>query len=161
MSAGPDARIRTLDREGDLPTFLELNFETFYASIPEAERPTEVEFREQHAQIVQRFKPTDINRSRVTVAYNGQEAYMGHCWFIIQNDFFTNAPLPWILDITVKPQWRSQGIGKLLLDDAVYFARQLGYHTLGLQVMGHNEAAHRFYERYGFGIHSRSMTLRF
>lgn len=51
-----------------------------------------------------------------------------------------------VLDVSI----RGQGYGKMLLDEAVKWARQLGVAGIRLESQSNNVAACRFYKRYGF-----------
>jgi GNAT superfamily N-acetyltransferase len=53
----------------------------------------------------------------------------------------------WIEDLAVDPTWRSQGIGKRLLDAAKDWAREHGASHLELDSSELRVDAHRFYER--------------
>lgn len=57
--------------------------------------------------------------------------------------------------ITVLPDWRSQGIGELLLDEVM----RTGPHQLmALNVMKENERAVQFYQRLGFEVTGEAMN---
>jgi ribosomal protein S18 acetylase RimI-like enzyme len=59
-----------------------------------------------------------------------------------------------ISDLVVLPAYRSQGIGRLLLQAAEAYARAQGAASLELTVLVKNESAVRLYNRYGFrGYH--------
>jgi ribosomal-protein-alanine N-acetyltransferase len=57
-----------------------------------------------------------------------------------------------ILTIDVSPQARRQGVGALLMDWIILKAAMLGANAITLEVAVTNEAAQRFYERFGFSI---------
>jgi RimJ/RimL family protein N-acetyltransferase len=54
------------------------------------------------------------------------------------------------LGMLVAADWRRQGVGTLLMEGCVGWARRRGAHKITLQVWPHNEGARRFYERFGF-----------
>lgn len=54
------------------------------------------------------------------------------------------------LGMALRADHRGAGLGRLLLDAAVDWARRRGCHKVGLEVWPHNTRARRFYERAGF-----------
>lgn len=65
----------------------------------------------------------------------------------------------WIMDIAVLPEWRGQGVGKMLLKAAEDQCRERGIFYLGLAVSSHNIRALRLYERFGF-IEERKLMVK-
>lgn len=59
-----------------------------------------------------------------------------------------------IEDLVVKREYRNRGIGRLLIDDAINYAKQINCEVIELTCYMENEKAHRFYERSGFQKHS-------
>lgn len=53
-------------------------------------------------------------------------------------------------DLVVHPLYRNRGFGSALLEHAVRFASQSGYHRITLLTDGINANAQRFYRRHGF-----------
>jgi GNAT superfamily N-acetyltransferase len=62
----------------------------------------------------------------------------------------------WVEDLAVNPEWRSQGIGRALLDAAKAWARERGATHLELDSAEARTDAHRFYEREGAQYRSYS-----
>ncbi len=62
-------------------------------------------------------------------------------------------------ELCVDSACRRQGIGTLLLDAAKALAAQVGASSLELQVWEANEAAFRFFERYGLHTQRRRLEL--
>jgi L-amino acid N-acyltransferase YncA len=54
------------------------------------------------------------------------------------------------LSVYVERSWRGKGVGRLLLDRLITFARQLGYHKVVLAAFPSNTAGMALYERVGF-----------
>ena len=54
------------------------------------------------------------------------------------------------LGMLIAREWRGRGIGSLLLDGLISWAREAGAHKLSLQVWPHNQAAIRLYQKFGF-----------
>ncbi len=57
-------------------------------------------------------------------------------------------------DLIVKEEYRNKGIGKLLLQNAINYAKQQDCEVIELTSFLSNENAHRFYENNGFKKHS-------
>lgn len=55
-----------------------------------------------------------------------------------------------LLNITIAPSWRRQGLGRVLLEHAMDVARQLHARDLYLEVRPTNDAAIALYEKIGF-----------
>jgi GNAT superfamily N-acetyltransferase len=55
----------------------------------------------------------------------------------------------WVEDLAVGPEYRSQGVGKALLDAAKAWGRERGATHLELDSAEARQDAHRFYEREG------------
>lgn len=153
---GAAITIRDLDPQRDWAEFVALNFRTFRDSVPDDEPVNEAEFKRHHQWLIAHFAPNDPRKARVFVAeVNG--AYAGHVWVGNQTDFFTRRQDPWIFDLSVKPDCRRRGVAGALHARAEQWARQQGLSLLGLQVMAHNEAARRLYERLGYKPRAISM----
>ncbi|GIK53034.1 MAG: Mycothiol acetyltransferase [Planctomycetes bacterium] len=150
-------QIRLYEHSRDERAFVALNYRTFRESIPPSETIDEEFFRRHHRWLLERYAPHDGARNTVLVAeVNGR--YAGHCWIGMQIDFFTRAEEPWIFDISVMPEFRRRGLARAMLAAAQDFLRSRGFKFLGLQVMAHNAAARKLYEKLGYTTHS--VTLR-
>lgn len=62
--------------------------------------------------------------------------------------------LAWVYDIQVLPEFRRQGLGRLLLSVAQDWAKTQRYSHLGLHVFGDNHGAIQLYKTSGFTLHS-------
>ncbi len=60
-----------------------------------------------------------------------------------------------IATVAVHPYHRGQGVGKLLVGQAVAFAREQGYRTVTLEVRVTNQRAQRLYAQFGFAVVGR------
>jgi len=76
-------------------------------------------------------------------AYDGDRR-VGHLWISVEDDW------AFIYDIAMLPEVRGLGYGTEVLALGAGQARALGATHLGLNVFGHNEGAHRLYQRSGF-----------
>lgn len=65
----------------------------------------------------------------------------------------------YIDDLCVDEAFRGRGIGKLLYDYAVDYARENGYYNLTLNVWACNPSAQRFYEKCGLAVQKIGMEL--
>ncbi|MEE7561037.1 GNAT family N-acetyltransferase, partial [Xanthomonas sp. Kuri4-2] len=62
-----------------------------------------------------------------------------------------------LVDISLMPDWRGQGLGTILVAHAQALAREAGC-ALALHVMHANPGAHRLYQRLGFVASGSSQT---
>ena len=65
----------------------------------------------------------------------------------------------YIDDLCVDKAFRGRGIGKVLYDYAVEYARENGYYNLTLNVWACNPSAQRFYEKCGLAVQKIGMEL--
>jgi len=153
-------QIRMFDAQNDIASFMALNAQTFWESIPEDEPILENQFRRNYEWLMQNYAPHDPDKSVITIAMVPGNRYVGHCWLGVQREFFTSQPLAWIFDITVDPKFRGRGIGRRLLHDMLHRVKSKGFDQIGLQVMRHNADAQRFYESEGFIPRSTTLIRR-
>jgi len=67
----------------------------------------------------------------------------------------------WIHLVAVSPEHRRRGVGRVLVEGAVFRLRERGVPKLNLQIRGDNAGVVAFYERLGFELEDRvSMGLR-
>ena len=52
--------------------------------------------------------------------------------------------------VYVHPQWRGQGVGKLLMPPLIDAAREMGLHAILAGISGDNEASLKLHEQFGF-----------
>lgn len=65
----------------------------------------------------------------------------------------------YIDDICVDESARGKGVGKLLYDYALGFAKSIGCHNVTLHVWDRNPGARAFYEKMGMGIQQTTMEV--
>ncbi len=53
-------------------------------------------------------------------------------------------------NVVVDKEYRSKGVGNLLTEHIIEFAKENGVRTIMLDAYRENEKAHNFYERFGF-----------
>ena len=59
-------------------------------------------------------------------------------------------PIGWILALSVAPEHRSQGIGRMLIEAAEDYYRKRGVTDLRVHSGAHRSGAHKFYEKAGY-----------
>ena len=74
------------------------------------------------------------------------------CLFLVQDD----ATQGQLISMWTAPTHRQQGIGRLLVNEILGWARQRGVCTLRLMVTSNNEPAIKFYQRLGFTLTGRT-----
>jgi len=72
--------------------------------------------------------------------------------WLVEGEFY-------ISNLAVKPEFRRQGLGKMLLDDATATAGRLGCRVVALDVEVENRAAIRLYEREGFVREAKDLKV--
>jgi ribosomal protein S18 acetylase RimI-like enzyme len=112
----------------------------------------------------QRLKPSDVREAleethelllarpgnQVLVAEDEGGERVGLLWFGINRNLVTGEDEAWVYNVTVVPEHRSKGVGKLLMRHAEQLATEGGFHTLGLMVSSHNDRARALYEKLEF-----------
>ena len=86
---------------------------------------------------------------QVLLAARG-EVVLGLLSFSFRPSLFHAADSCMIDELVIEPSARNQGIGAVLLDDAIRRAREHGCAEVSLSVMTSNAEALRFYRRHGF-----------
>lgn len=86
---------------------------------------------------------------QVLLAARGEEV-LGLLSFSFRPSLFHAADSCMIDELVIEPGARNQGIGAVLLDDAIRRAREHACAEVSLSVMTSNVAARRFYRRHGF-----------
>jgi GNAT superfamily N-acetyltransferase len=92
----------------------------------------------------------DPNRT-VLLAVDREEYAVGTTDLLIAPNL-THGGAPWAIveNVVVDPAWRSRGVGRALLRQALRTAADAGCHKLQLASADERVEAHRFYERLGF-----------
>jgi ribosomal-protein-alanine N-acetyltransferase len=93
-----------------------------------------------------RAELADTRSRYYLAAEDGTGALVGWAGILIAGDQAE------ILTIGVVPHARRQGIGTLLLDGLLHYARERGASELFLEVRLDNEAAQQLYQRHGFAV---------
>ena len=83
-------------------------------------------------------------------------ALVGFCTIYLDIESVRFGQRAWVEDLAVHPDFRSRGIGKLLLDAAKAWAKSRGASHLSLESGERRIDAHRFYERENPSRRSRS-----
>ena len=88
---------------------------------------------------------------------------MGYVLLKVTDNSYLDILLPrrlvYITDIAVLKTHQRQGIGHLLFQQSVEWAKDKGAASLDLTVWEFNQDAIAFYERHGMGTLTRQMTL--
>jgi GNAT superfamily N-acetyltransferase len=85
----------------------------------------------------------------IFLAYQGEKA-VGIAVCFLGFSTFAAQPLINIHDLVVLPEYRGQGIARLLLEEVGHRARRMGCCKLTLEVQEYNHRARRLYEAAGF-----------
>lgn len=92
-----------------------------------------------------------------------EEQVLGYVFCIIQETkgskcIFDHKTL-YIDDLCVDESARGKGVGKILYDYAVDYARGIGCHNVTLHVWEKNPGARTFYEKMGMGVQQTTMEV--
>lgn len=74
---------------------------------------------------------------------------IGHAWYYMTVPTFTGVPVLFLEDIVVRPEHRSKGVGRRVMEHLAQIAREHRCDRVFWRVVADNDAAVRFYERLG------------
>lgn len=102
------------------------------------------------------------DRSPVFVAEEGNQV-LGYVFCILQETkgakaIFDHTTL-YIDDLCVDESARGKGVGKILYDYTIDYARSIGCHNVTLHVWDKNHGARTFYEKMGMGVQQTTMEV--
>lgn len=95
------------------------------------------------------------------VANDPDGRHVGHV-LLLGNQFdpISEMPQAWVYDVSVQRDWWGKGVGKLLMDTAELFAKNLGLGYIGLGVTEANARAVDFYKRLGYDVERVQMVKK-
>ncbi|MEN8241238.1 MAG: GNAT family N-acetyltransferase [Chloroflexota bacterium] len=94
-----------------------------------------------------------LSNNQIIVAKSADGSYAGMIWLAerTSKELWDFSAFPaWIYDIRVRPEFRGNGLGRLLLKQAEAWAVSCGYQEIGLQVFGDNQTAINLYQSSGY-----------
>ena len=113
--------------------------------------------------LTEEYYLTMLSDSTVLLALDGEKA-AGFCVFQIRPSYSNPLLIPrkmaFMDDLCVHSDYRRQGIGKQLFEEACRMAKEDGAETLELMVWSFNENAVRFYEELGMTAKNLTMELK-
>jgi len=98
---------------------------------------------------------------KVFVVEKNDEIIGSYALLIMDNLAHQGAKSGIVEDVVVKENFRSQGIGKLMMEHAMSICREFKCYKLVLSSNQVREEAHRFYENLGFERHGFSFQVLF
>lgn len=96
---------------------------------------------------------------KVFVAEFEQQIVGTFAVLIMENMAHMGTPSAVVEDVGVLPTIQSKGIGKLMMEFAMDFAREKGCYKMSLSSNLRREKAHQFYESLGFQKHGFSFLI--
>jgi ribosomal protein S18 acetylase RimI-like enzyme len=137
-------------KDQDLQLVRKYTLETGWTSISESER-IELDKEEWTEHMLGLFeKLSKRETDTIFVAENKNHVFVGYLWVGEGNNMITGKNCGYVYDIFVRKEFRGNGIGKTLLEEAVSFCREKRYSRILLMVSANNEAAKRLYAKMGF-----------
>ncbi len=154
---------RRAESKEDMDFFFKLSFDTMMATenrrsfygemIKNRPDASDDEIFELHRKEVEEYFDFTSPSARVLLVETNDGEYCGYLWMGPRNseDIWDLERPQWIYDIVVSPEFQSRGLGKLLLQQAEDFARELNV-NIGLFVHADNASALALYNRTGYRI---------
>ena len=143
--------------EDDVPRILELYDELVTSSVPaETDRTPSLDvYRRIYKQA------SSIPGHELIVAEEEDEVIGTLVLIIVPN--LSHHGLPWAIveNVVTDRRFQRKGIGKLMMEYAIYRAREAGCYKLQLASSKTRDEAHRFYESLGFEASANGFRLYF
>ncbi|MBP5154822.1 MAG: GNAT family N-acetyltransferase [Lachnospiraceae bacterium] len=145
-------------REEDIPGLIRLLYQVdgvHHNGRPDLFRGPAVKYQEKElAEMIEGSAP-------VFAAVTEDGFVAGHAFCQIKqaagHPVLTDIKTLYIDDICVDEAWRGRGVGRLLYEQALAFAREQGCYNVTLNVWAFNEGAVRFYEK--LGMHPQKIGM--
>ncbi len=96
---------------------------------------------------------------QVFVAVNEQQIVGSFALLIMENMAHNGTPSAVVEDVGVLPMMQGKGIGKLMMEFALKYAKEKGCYKMSLSSNLRREKAHQFYESLGFQKHGFSFLM--
>ncbi len=143
-------------QSADLDTFLQLGAVTC-SSLHGRPNLTKSELFNKFQGFVKEFafRP----ESEIWVAHSSASNYLGHLWLYNTSNRFNGNKELWVWDVSVLPEQRGQGIGKILIEYSRKRAKELECEELWLLVAENNEVALSLYSSVGFQSRAQMLAI--
>ncbi len=140
--------IRKLTEE-DLPSLLEL-----YAQLDSANAELQLE------PSLKVWKEIEENKNIIYIGAVDQGKVVATCFaVIIPNLTNHNRPMCFIENVVTDQNYRKQGLGKKVIDEAIRIAKENNCYKAFLESGVQRTEAHKFYEKLGFNSDSKKAFL--
>jgi GNAT superfamily N-acetyltransferase len=93
------------------------------------------------------------------VAVHEQQVVGTFALLIMENMAHNGAPSAVVEDVAVSPMLQGKGIGKMMMEFALTYAKEKGCYKMSLSSNLRREKAHQFYESLGFKKHGFSFLI--
>ncbi|MBL0060205.1 MAG: GNAT family N-acetyltransferase [bacterium] len=134
-------RLRPL-QSADLDTFLQLGSQTC-SSLHGRPNQSKSDLFDRYKSFVKEF--AFRQESEIWVASSSAISYLGHIWLYITSNRFNGNSELWVWDISVMPEHRGKGTGRIFMEYARNRAMELQCKELWLLVAEDNEVARKLY----------------
>ena len=108
---------------------------------------------EKHPEMAKKFYDQLVSGNRIIYVYAVNGEYLGECAIVHEQndpDYTIPGQRTYLSRLVVKPEYRNQEIGSILIDYIFDKAFELGYSEISVGVDKVNTGAMRFYQRKGF-----------
>lgn len=148
-------RIRQM-QSADFEHFLQLGCETC-GSLHSRKNQTKSDIMERFRVFVKEF--AFRSESEIWVAETNNAVYSGHLWLYVTSNRFNGNRELWVWDVSVMPELRGHGLGKILMQHAQKRAIALGCTELWLLVAEDNQIAQSLYASCGLNPRARMLAV--
>lgn len=94
-----------------------------------------------------------VSENRIIFVYTMNDEFIGEGALVFENgdsDYTIPKQRIYLSRMIVKPEYRNQGIGSIIIDYLIEYAKNLGYKEMSLGVDIDNNNAKHLYEKKGF-----------
>jgi GNAT superfamily N-acetyltransferase len=96
---------------------------------------------------------------QVFIALYEQQTVGTFALLIMENMAHNGTPSAVVEDVGILPSMQGKGIGKLMMEFALKYAKEKGCYKMSLSSNHRREKAHQFYESLGFNKHGFSFLM--
>jgi len=146
-------KIRNINSDIDNEIFFQLSFETLISMKGLPPSMSRTQYFDLLKPMVQDYI-NHLENNQIFIAENEQIGYMGHVWISLKDELepWEKYPYFWLHNITIKPEYRTMGIGTKLMEYAEQWVAKQNWeiNKIGLHVNAENDHALKLYEKFHY-----------